>query len=394
MNTRPRPVIIVTGDFVRTGGMDRANLALAEFLAENPQVASHVHLVAHRADPGLATHPRISFHRVPKPLGSYWLAGPLLEKAGRRLAQDISDSILVVNGGNCRSPLVSANWVHYVHAAWNPGDSAGTCRPSLPRHIKNHLAWKAFLRQERQAFEQAPLLIANSHLTARQLNQFYQVPESKIQVVYYGIDTNIFKQITPEERKAARSGLNILSDRPTAVFVGSLGDARKGFDILFKAWSQMVARHGAANPLLLVVGAGAGLEEYRQKAAHFVESDSIRFLGFRSDVPQVLAAGDILISPTRYEAYGLGVHEALCRGLPVLVSRSAGVSERLPIVDSQCNNLFTLPDVNICEHVTNSLSQWLTSPLVFQNSARKVGDVLRKQSWTDQMSRLSAFLSH
>ena len=34
--------------------------------------------------------------------------------------------------------------------------------------------------------------------------------------------------------------------------------------------------------------------------------------------------------PARYEAYGLAVHEALCRGLPALVSASAGVAERYP----------------------------------------------------------------
>ncbi|MGH7271506.1 MAG: glycosyltransferase, partial [Polyangiaceae bacterium] len=37
-----------------------------------------------------------------------------------------------------------------------------------------------------------------------------------------------------------------------------------------------------------------------------------------------------LVSPVRYEPYGLGVHEALCRGLPALVSTTAGVAERYP----------------------------------------------------------------
>jgi glycosyltransferase involved in cell wall biosynthesis len=36
------------------------------------------------------------------------------------------------------------------------------------------------------------------------------------------------------------------------------------------------------------------------------------------------------VSPTRYEAYGLGVHEALCCGLPAIVSADAGVAERYP----------------------------------------------------------------
>ena len=47
----------------------------------------------------------------------------------------------------------------------------------------------------------------------------------------------------------------------------------------------------------------------------------VRFLGFRRDMPAVFAACDLLIHPARYEAYGLAVHEALCRGLPALVTR-------------------------------------------------------------------------
>ena len=42
----------------------------------------------------------------------------------------------------------------------------------------------------------------------------------------------------------------------------------------------------------------------------------------------LLAAADLLVSPVRYEAYGLNVHEALCRGAAVMVTRTAGVVER------------------------------------------------------------------
>ena len=391
MINQPRPVIIVTGDFVRTGGMDRANFALAEFLADHPAQASHVHLVAHRIDDKLYDHPRVSFYPVPKPLGSYWLAGTLLDHSAQKLAGKIPDARLIVNGGNCLSPHVSANWVHYVHAAWNPSQFAETSRPSLARRLKNSLARREFLRHERQAFKLAPLLIANSHLTARHLVDYYQVPESKIKVVYYGTDATIFKQITPLERKTARASLNIPDNRPTAIFVGSLGDARKGFDLLFQAWAGLIAQRPDIRPLLLVAGAGAALDEYRRQAAHFVESDAIRFLGFRTDVPALLAAADLLISPARYEAYGLNVHEALCRGLPVLVSRSAGVAERISLPDSACQDLFTLPESQSTDLFTAALVRWIADPLPYQTVAARLGDALRKQQWADQMGLLMAY---
>ncbi|MDK2408772.1 glycosyltransferase [Aphanizomenon sp. PH219] len=59
-----------------------------------------------------------------------------------------------------------------------------------------------------------------------------------------------------------------------------------------------------------------------------MEKPYINFLGFRADVPNLLRAADCLVAPTRYEAYDLGVHEALCCGLPAIVSADAGVDER------------------------------------------------------------------
>jgi glycosyltransferase involved in cell wall biosynthesis len=47
-------------------------------------------------------------------------------------------------------------------------------------------------------------------------------------------------------------------------------------------------------------------------------------------VPEILAALDALVHPARYEAYGLSVREALSRGIPAIVSRSAGVAEEYP----------------------------------------------------------------
>ena len=43
-----KPYLIVTGDFVKTGGMDRANYALARYVAER---GAETHLVAYRVAP-------------------------------------------------------------------------------------------------------------------------------------------------------------------------------------------------------------------------------------------------------------------------------------------------------------------------------------------------------
>src|SRR6266849_2309708 len=65
-----RPFVLVAGDFVKTGGMDRANFALASYLA---RAGHRVTLVAHRVAPELTSIPGVTIRLVSKPLGSYFL---------------------------------------------------------------------------------------------------------------------------------------------------------------------------------------------------------------------------------------------------------------------------------------------------------------------------------
>ena len=63
----PPPWLIVAGDFVPSGGMDKANYHLAWHLAERARLP--VHLVAHRVAEPLASHPLVRFHPVRRRMG-------------------------------------------------------------------------------------------------------------------------------------------------------------------------------------------------------------------------------------------------------------------------------------------------------------------------------------
>src|SRR5262245_58855415 len=107
--------MIVTGDFGLAGGMDKANYYLAWYLAE--QVGAPVHLVSHTIAEPLASHTRVTVHRVKRPFGRYILGDMLLDRTGRRLAAQLiradPKTRVIVNGTNCRWPGI--NWVHMVH---------------------------------------------------------------------------------------------------------------------------------------------------------------------------------------------------------------------------------------------------------------------------------------
>ena len=93
--------MLVSGDFVRTGGMDMPNFAVALHLAE---CGVSVQLVAFRIAEELAKHANVQWRRVPKPLRSYALGLPLLDRVGRNVARKCiaRGGRVIVNGGNCQ----------------------------------------------------------------------------------------------------------------------------------------------------------------------------------------------------------------------------------------------------------------------------------------------------
>jgi glycosyltransferase involved in cell wall biosynthesis len=300
--------------------MDRANYQLASYLAGS--LDRPVSLVAHHVAAPLAEHPNVRVYPVARPFGSHALAEPLLDLTGRRVAARLRASDprtrVVVNGGNCLS--VGVNWVHYVHAAY-PCKPAGT----WVRRAVGSLKDQCYRRQERRALRQAPLVIANSRRTRQHLVEYLGVPEARVRVVYLAAEPAQFHPPSADERAAARAALGWPTDVPFFLFVGSPRDHRKGLDIVLSAWRAVVAEDAGWDAHLAVVGEGAEDAAWQQGLKR------VHGLKLRPDIHQLYWACDALVSPTRYEAYGLAIHEALCCGLPALVSGSAGVAERFSV---------------------------------------------------------------
>jgi glycosyltransferase involved in cell wall biosynthesis len=368
--------LLVAGDFSPTGGMDMANLALARFLADRQET---VHLVAHRAHEELAGRPNVIIHRVPRPLGSHWLGGPLLAWSGRKQAHQLvhCGARVVLNGGNCNWPDI--NWVHFVHAAFSP-----QVKGSVLRTLKNRLAHKQALATERACLLRSRVVICNSARTARDVVERIGVHEQRVRVVYYGTDPTRFRPVTESDRRAARLRLNWSLSRPVVAFVGALGDRRKGFDALFEAW-RLLCQSPDWDCDLIVIGAGAELPSWKRRARDEHLGERIRFLGFCSDVAGVFSACDALIHPARYEAYGLAVHEALSCSLPALVSAEAGVAEMYP--DDFRALLLTRPDDP--NDLVNRLRGWRRELDAFKLKMVPFAQRLRARTWSCSSSRPS-----
>ena len=368
---------MTSGDFTTLGGMDRANHAQARYLAAR---GGEVHLVAHRVADDLTAFPNVRVHAVSRPAGAHLAGAPLLAREARRWSHSLGASArTIVNGGNAAGP---ATWIHYLHAAHEPRVE----RP-LRSRMSASLGRRYYLARERAVITRAALVICNSRRTAGDVQRHYRVADSRLRVVYYGVDAGLFARRTTDEQDSGRAALGIAPGRRTAVFVGALGDRRKGFDTLFEAW-QSLAADPAWDVDLLVAGTGGERGAWEQRAAAAGLDTAIRFLGFRGDIAAVIAAADVLVHPARYEAYGLGVHEAICRGVPAIVASSAGVAERYP---ASLRDLL-IPDVDDPGEVALALRRWREGADAWPARFDPLGQSLREISWDVMAAEISTLV--
>jgi glycosyltransferase involved in cell wall biosynthesis len=369
------PWLLATGDFTTLGGMDRANHALASYLARHGR---QVHLVAHRVAPDLAAAPGVRTRLVSRPFGAHLLAAPLLARAAAQTARALGGAARVLmNGGN--GVIGAPAWVHYLHAAYEPA-----VRSTFRTRVSASAGRRYYLARERAALTAAPLVICNSERTADDVVRAYGVARSRIHVIYYGSDERAFAFVTGDQRRAARAALAVPDGRRAAVFIGALADRRKGFDVLFDAWRTMSAEP-AWDVDLLVAGEGSEAAAWSARAVA-AGLGNVRFLGFRPDIATVLAAADVLVHPARYEPYGLGVHEAVCRGIPAIVTSIAGVTERFP--PTLAGLVLSAPPE--AHALATTLRAWRAGADSWRARVVPTSDALRRRSWDDMSAEIVA----
>lgn len=375
-----RPYLLVTGDFVKTGGMDRANHALAETLARR---GHEVHLAAFRAEEDLLVRPNVVLHRAAKLAGSYLLSGFLLAAVGKHWASRIArrGGRVIVNGGNCGWSDV--NWVHHVHAVDAPQPVG-----NYLRRLKIDVAYKLARAEESRIVPRAETIITTCRRNRRDIIERLGVDPRRVHVVYYGIDPEHFHPADPQEKTSARRAFGLPARRPLVAFIGEFGDGRKGFDTLFKAWASLCADPNW-DADLVTAGTGAQLPAWRAAAAQAGLGSRIHFLGFQKNVPLLLAACDAHVLPSRYEGYSLVTHEALCRGLPAFITASAGIAERYP------DNLkdLLIPNPENAEDLARRVRAWRDDAGGYAQRVRPLSDQLRAYTWDHMAEEMIALIT-
>ncbi len=164
------------------------------------------------------------------------------------------------------------------------------------------------------------------------------IDANRVTVVERGRDPVRLGEPSPERRARVRAALGVSHDARVIVTVGRQEFPKAQMDLV-NAF-DLLARSRPDALLLLVGRLGGQSRALRASIDRSAHRDRIRTLGYRDDVPDLLAASDVFALPSLYEGFGAAVIEAMALALPVIASRIPALNE---IVEDERSGLLVPP---------------------------------------------------
>lgn len=165
---------------------------------------------------------------------------------------------------------------------------------------------------------------------------------SKFTVIPNGIDTNSYQTVI--NITAKKNELQIKEDLFVISCVGRLRRG-KGHEILIEAFERIFKNNDKI--ILLIVGNGEKEEDLKNITTSHASKNNIYFLGFRTDVSEILAISDLFVMPTEKEGMSNAIIEAMVAGVPVITTN---IPENRDIIENQKSGiLFPVNDINALE---------------------------------------------
>ena len=241
-------------------------------------------------------------------------------------------------------PAIGARWA---------GIPLVVAHEHLPMAIRpEHWTWKQ--RLGRKLMQRVVhRFLAVTDYSAQYLVQNFGIAPSRVSVLHLGVDRAAFG-CAPDKR-AAKAALGIEATTSVVSIVGNLIDERKGHCILLQAVSEVLRT--VPDLCVLIIGGGPKAAEFQQFAEQHGVSAHCRFVGQvpLAQVPNYIAASDVLAVPSFDEGFGLVALEAMAVGVPPVASAVGGL---LDIVEDGVTGL--LVPAGDSEALASALTRVLT----------------------------------
>ncbi len=305
---RPRPRVMQFVNSLHLGGTEGQVVELLRGLAEGFEMRA---AVIHAEGPHLTSVRRLGIEPLAVPLAGS-LARPETPRQIARLVGVLRrERVELVHAHDFYTALLA------VPAARLAGTRAIVGRLDLAHwlNVPQRVALAAATRS-------AHHVVANAEAIKRAIVETERLPAERVSVVHNGIDLARFDS---DLGGPLAGPLPPLEGRTVIVHVANMTHPVKAQEVLFEALRALRARRPEV--LLLLAGDGprrAGLEEL---AAAMGLAGAVCFLGRRSDVPAILARGDIGVLCSSAEGLSNAIIEGMAASLPMVVTDAGGNGE-------------------------------------------------------------------
>ena len=216
------------------------------------------------------------------------------------------------------------------------------------------------------------------------------VPEAKIFSVPYTVDNSRFvaaSSVSKSERVKIRASIGVKDDHPVILYAAKYS-RRKHPDDLIRA-AALLRQSGMAFHVLMV-GSGEMDAELRALVSS-LRLDNVRFTGFvnQGELPRIYAASDVFVLPSDNEPWGLAVNEAMCAGLPIVLSDEVGCVADL-VRDGENGATFPAGDV---ERFAAALRPLIANADLRRHMGAVSRDIIDRWSYAECLTGLRAALA-
>lgn len=197
--------------------------------------------------------------------------------------------------------------------------------------------------------------------------------KSKVEVIQNGIPYGSFLENYP----AAKNGLGL---HESSFLIGMIGRINPGKgQLFFLELAERISKKYPNTRFVLVGDPFPGYEPILEELKSEIKDRSLEarvsYLGFRDDIPKVMAALDVFVLPSILpDSFPTVILEAMAAGKPVVATRSGGASEM--VLDGETG--FLIPIGNVKKGV-EALEKLIQNPEMCQ----KMGETGRKRVLTE-----------
>ncbi|MCA9955038.1 MAG: glycosyltransferase [Anaerolineales bacterium] len=168
-------------------------------------------------------------------------------------------------------------------------------------------------------------IISVSEFDRQKYIELEKIPPEKIETLYVGIDIDKFA--TGLSRPFAKQQIGVPADKQIISVVARLFP-QKNHQGFLEALT-LLPPELLANVHCLLIGSGPLEEHLQSEVKRLGLEETVTFLGERTDVPQLLAASDMLVLPSHFECLPSVISEAMAARCAVVATAVGGIPEML-----------------------------------------------------------------